>query len=67
VYVRFGGEYPETCRSNPVRRWVLSLQIAHQANATGMVDVSGYWRNVTKLDEAIAGIMTAIELPKPVQ
>ena len=42
-------------------------QIAHQANATGIVDVSGYWRNVTKLDEAIAGIMAAVELPKLVQ
>jgi len=42
-------------------------QIAHQANATGMVDVSGYWRNVTKLDEAIAGIMTAVELPRKAQ
>lgn len=26
VYVRFGGEYLETCHSNMVRRWVLSLQ-----------------------------------------
>jgi len=26
VYVRFGGEYPETCRSNATRRWILSLQ-----------------------------------------
>jgi len=42
-------------------------QIAHQANASGMIDVSGYWRNVTKLDEAIAGIMAAVELPKLVQ
>jgi len=42
-------------------------QIAHQANAIGMVDVSGYWRNVAKLDEAIASIMAAVELPKPVQ
>jgi len=42
-------------------------QIAHQANASGMIDVSGYWRNVAKLDEAIAGIMAAIELPKPVR
>lgn len=26
VYVRFGGEYSETYRSNTIRRWVLSLQ-----------------------------------------
>ncbi len=26
VYVRFGGEYLETCHSNMVRRWILSLQ-----------------------------------------
>lgn len=25
VYVRFGGEYPKTCHSNMIRRWVLSL------------------------------------------
>lgn len=25
VYVRFGGEYPKTYRSNTIRRWVLSL------------------------------------------
>ena len=25
VYVRFGGEYLETYRSNTIRRWVLSL------------------------------------------
>lgn len=25
MYVRFGGEYMETCRGNPVRRWVLTL------------------------------------------
>ena len=25
VYVRFGGEYPKTCHSNMIRRWVFSL------------------------------------------
>jgi len=29
--------------------------------------VSGYWRNVAKLDEAIAGIMAAVELPRKAQ
>jgi len=42
-------------------------QIAHQANATGMVDASGYWRNVANLDETIAGIMAAVELPRKAQ
>ena len=25
MYVRFGGEHLETCRSNAARRWVLTL------------------------------------------
>ncbi len=33
VYVRFGGEYLETCHSNMVRRWVLSLQSGKTAMA----------------------------------
>ena len=35
MYVRFGGEYTETCLSNFARRGVLSLQLAYQANARG--------------------------------
>ena len=46
VYVRFGGEYLETCRSNTVRRWVLSLQrngrIIRQGNENKEVDIYHY-------------------------
>jgi hypothetical protein len=30
MYVRFGGEFLETCYSNIVRRWVLSLRLKAQ-------------------------------------
>ena len=39
-------------------------QIAHHANATGVVDEARYQRNVAKLDEAIALIAEAVELPR---
>ena len=30
VYVRFGGEFSETCHRNMIRRWVLSLRLKAQ-------------------------------------
>ena len=30
VYVRFGGEFLETCHRNMIRRWVLSLRLKSQ-------------------------------------
>ena len=30
VYVRFGGEFLETCHRNMIRRWVLSLRLKAQ-------------------------------------
>lgn len=46
MYVRFGGEYLETCRSNTVRRWVLSLQrngrLIRQGNQHQNVDIYHY-------------------------
>lgn len=30
VYVRFGGEFSETCHRNTIRRWVLSLRLKSQ-------------------------------------
>lgn len=46
MYVRFGGEYLETCRSNTVRRWILSLQrndrLIRQGNQHQEVDIYHY-------------------------
>lgn len=46
MYVRFGGEYLETCRTNTVRRWVLSLQrngrLIRQGNQHKEVDIYHY-------------------------
>jgi hypothetical protein len=39
-------------------------QLAHHAHATGLVDEARYRRNVERLDEAIARISEAIELPQ---
>jgi hypothetical protein len=39
-------------------------QIAHHAHATGIVDEARYWRNVTKLDEAIRHISSEVLSPK---
>jgi hypothetical protein len=39
-------------------------QLAHHAHATGLVDEGRYRRNVAKLDEAIARIAEAVEMPR---
>lgn len=46
MYVRFGGEYLKTYRSNTARRWVLSLQregrIVRQGNENKEVKIFKY-------------------------
>ncbi|MEY8389339.1 hypothetical protein AALC17_19080, partial [Oscillospiraceae bacterium 38-13] len=50
-YVRFGGEYTETCLSDFVRRGVLSLQMARTMNSGGAVYPDEVHDICTKQDE----------------
>jgi hypothetical protein len=42
-------------------------QIAAHAHSSGLVDEARYHRNVAKLDEAIAKIARAVELPRKIE
>ncbi|MEO6685507.1 MAG: hypothetical protein ABIN24_06060 [Dyadobacter sp.] len=45
MYVRFGGEYLKTCRSNTIRRWVLSLQRNGRGARQGNIIAKTYYDN----------------------